>query len=174
MKPLLIALSFFTAAALACGNPSMSCGGNSECGSTQLPLIEPITYALGQMGMEDNSDIRTAIHLYKKEVRSLTPMIPTEAFQGSTFDPGAYALNSPDAKALKSQIDLFDTIYLVLNDEQKKQFPTLIGMYQHHMKFLNTSKMCNGEKKVCDSRKSKSCGAKSCDTPKSVKLTQKR
>ena len=169
MKPLLIALSFFTVAAFACSNPSSNCGNRSP-----LPLIEPITYALDQMGMGDNGDIRTAIHLYKKEVRTLTPSIPTEAFQGGNFNPGAYALNSPDAQALKAQIDLIDTIYLVLNDEQKKQFPTLIGIYQHHMKFANTTKMCGSAKKGYDSDKSKLCGAKSCDTPKSVKLTPKR
>ncbi|WP_310438692.1 hypothetical protein [Sulfuricurvum sp.] len=173
MKPLLIALSFFTAAALACGNPSNSFDSGYSAHSTPA-LIEPITYALDQIGMEDNSDIRTAVHLYKKEVRSLTPSIPTEAFQGSNFNPGAYALNSPDAKALKAQIDLFDTIYLILNDEQKKQFPIFIGMYQHHMKFVNSSKMCTSQKKGCDGDKSKSCGAKSCDTPKNVKLTPKR
>ncbi len=173
MKPLLIALSFFTAAALACGNPSNSFNSGYSAHSTPA-LIEPITYALDQIGMGDNSDIRTAIHLYKKEVRSLTPSIPTEAFQGSNFNPGAYALNSPDAKALKAQIDLFDTIYLILSDEQKKQFPTLIGIYQHHMKFINSSKMCAGQKKGCNNDKSKSCGAKSCDTPKNIKLTPKR
>ena len=173
MKPLLIVLSFFTAAALACGNPFNSCGSSCSTHSA-TPLIEPITYALDQMGLGDHSDIRTAIHFYKKEVRSLAPSIPVEAFQGGNFNPGAYALNSSDAKVLKAQIDLFDTIYLILNDEQKKQFPTLIGIYQHHMKFTSSSPMCKNEKKGCDTNKSKSCGSKSCDTPKSVKLTPKR
>jgi hypothetical protein len=173
MKPLLFALSLFSAAALACGNPSNSCGSGCSSHST-TPLIEPITYALDQMGIGDNADIRTAIRLYKKDLRSLEPTIPTEAFQGGNFNPGAYALNSPDAKALKAQIDLIDTIYLILNDEQKKQFPALIGMYQHHMKFINSPKMCGNAKKGCDNDKSKSCGTKSCDTQKSVKLTPKR
>lgn len=170
MKPLLFALSLLSVAAFACTNPSMS-GCNK---SSQLPLLEPISYALEQMKLEDNADIRTAIRLYKKDLRSLEPTIPTEAFDGGHFSPGTYALNSPDAKALKAQIDLFDTLYLILNDEQKKQFPLLIGMYQHHMKFVNSSKMCGTTKKGCDSDKSKSCGAKSCDAPKSVKLTPKR
>ena len=174
MKPLLIVLSFFTAAAIACGNPSMTCSANPPCASTQPPLMEPITYALEEMGLGDNSDVRTAIHLYKKEVRKLSPSIPTEAFAGGNFNPGAYALNSSDAKILKAQIDLFDTLYLILNDEQKKQFPTLIGIYQHHMKFTNTSKMCAKMPKGCNSNKSKSCETKSCDVPKSVKLTPKR
>lgn len=162
MKPLLLALSLFSAAAFACGNPSTACGESGGCNkNSQLPLLEPISYALEQMQLEDNSDIRTAIHMYKKDVRSLEPTIPTEAFDGGHFSPGAYALNSPDAKILKAQIDLFDTIYLILNDEQKKQFPVFLGMYQHHMKFTNSSKMCDGVKKGCD-------------TPKSVKLTPKR
>jgi hypothetical protein len=174
MKPLLIVLSFFTAAALACGNPSNSCGRGYSTAHSTTPLIEPITYALDQMGIGDNSDIRTALHLYKKEVRALSPSIPLEAFQGGNFNPGAYALNSSDAKVLKAQIDLFDTLYLILNDEQKKQFPTLIGIYQHHMKFTSSAPMCKNEKKGCDTNKSKSYGSKSSDTPKSVKLTPKR
>lgn len=173
MKPLLIALAFFTAAALACSNPSNSCGSRYSSHST-TPFIEPITYALDQMELGDNSDIRTAIHLYKKEVRSLSSSIPIEAFAGGNFNPGAYALNSSDAKVLKAQIDLFDTIYLILNDEQKKQFPTLIGMYQHHMKFASSSPMCKNEKKGCDTNKRKLCGSKSGETPKSIKLTPKR
>ncbi|MDD5052174.1 MAG: hypothetical protein PHO27_05510 [Sulfuricurvum sp.] len=168
MKPLLFALSLFSAAAFACGNPSSACGNGGCNQNPQIPLLEPISYALEQMQLEDNSDIRTAIHMYKKDVRSFEPTIPTEAFDGGHFSPGTYALNSPDAKMLKAQIDLFDTIYLILNDEQKKQFPIFLGMYQHHMKFINTPKMCDGGKKGCDSDKSKSCG------PKSIKLIPKR
>lgn len=173
MKPLLIVLSFFTVAALACSNPSGNC--SSGCwNSSAVPLIEPITYALEQMNIEDNADVRTALRMYKKEVRSLQPTIPTEAFAGGNFNPGAYALGSSDAKILKAQIDLFDTLYLILNDEQKKQFPTLIGIYQHHMKYISPSKSCEGGKKMCDGEKTKSCGTKSCDTSKGIKLTPKR
>lgn len=167
MKPLLIILSAFTTAVLACGNPS-------NCGKTSSSFLETLHYSLEQLKLEDNSDIKTAIRIYKKEVRFLENTIPIEAFSGGNFNPGAYALGSADAKILKAQIDLFDTIYLILNDEQKKQLPQLIGMYQHHMKYVSNPKMCGNEKKGCDTDKSKSCGTKSCDTPKSVKLTPKR
>lgn len=172
MKTLLIVLSFFTAAAFACNNPSNTCG--SGCSSLSSPFLETIGYSLEQMKLQDNADIRTAIRMYKKEVRPLSPSIPMEAFDGGHFNPGAYALNSSDAQILKAQIDLFDTLYLILNDEQKKQFPALMGMYQYHMKSLNSPKGCGSEKKGCDSDKNKSCGAKNCDTPKSIKLTPKR
>lgn len=168
MKPLLIILSFFTAAALACGNPSNSCQNGYS--NAPAPFLETLHYSLEQLKLEDNSDIKTAIRIYKKEVRSLEKTIPIEAFAGGNFNPGAYALGSADAQILKAQIDLFDTIYLILNDEQKKQLPVLIGMYQHHMKYVSNPKMCSTAKKGCDTDKSKSCGTKSCDTPKSVKL----
>lgn len=171
MKPLLIILSFFTAAALACGNPSDSCQKGHEASSA---FVETLHYSLEQLQLDDNSDIRTAVAMYKKEVQSLENAIPVEAFAGGNFNPGAYALGSADAKILKAQIDLFDTIYLILNNEQKKQLPVLMGMYQHHMKFINTPTMCSGTKKGCETDKSKSCGTKSCDTPKSVKLTPKK
>lgn len=177
MKSLLIALSFFTAAALACGNPSNTCNNTQIgcCRQGQTPLVETITYALQEMGMGENSDIRTALHLYKKEVRSLSPIVPVEAFQGENFSPGAYALNSSDAKVLKAQIDLFETIYLILNDKQKKEFPTLMGMYQHHMKFINTQKMCAGDLRAYENYKNSSCGSQSCDAKlKEIKRTQKR
>ncbi len=172
MKPLLIILSVFTAAALACGNPSNSCQNN--CGKNPSMFLETLHYSLEQLQLDDNSDIRTAVGIYKKEVRSLEKTIPVEAFAGGNFNPGAYALGSADAKILKAQIDLFDTLYLILNNEQKKQLPVLMGMYQHHMKFINGPKMCGGTKKGCDNDKSKSCETKSCDNPKSVKLTPKR
>lgn len=172
MKPLLVILTFFTAAALACGNPSNSC--QNGYGNASAPFLETLHYSLEQLKLEDNSDIKTAIRIYKKEVRSLENTIPIEAFAGGNFNPGAYALGSADAQILKAQIDLFDTIYLILNDEQKKQLPVLIGMYQHHMKYISASKSCSGGKKECERDKNKSCGSKSCDTPKSVKLTPKR
>ncbi len=168
MKPLFIVLSFFTAAAIGCTTPS------GKCANTPSSFLETLHYSLEQMNLDDNADIRTAVRMYKKEVRALEQTIPLEAFAGGNFNPGAYALGSADAKILKAQIDLFDTIYLILNDEQKKQLPQLIGLYQHHMQYLSNPKMCGNEKKGCDTDKSKSCGTKSCDTPKSVKLTPKR
>lgn len=172
MKPLLIILSVFTAAALACGNPSNSC--QNSCAKTSSSFLETLHYSLEQLKLDDNADIRTAVRMYKKEVSMLENTIPTEAFTGGNFNPGAYALGSADAKILKAQIDLFDTLYLILNDEQKKQLPVLMGMYQHHMKYITSSKACNTGKNGCDSDKRKSCGTENCDTPKSVKLTKKK
>lgn len=164
MRPLLLIISLFTVAAFACpGNgPSQRCGSGAA-----VPLIEPLSYALEQMKLQDNSDIRTAIRMYKKEVRSFSqmPEIPTEAFQGGNFNPGAYALNSPDAQILKAQIDLFDTIYLILNDEQKKELPMLIGIYQHHMKFSGRNGGCCDTANACGAPKAGDCGPKACPTP---------
>ena len=171
MKPLLIALGFISAAAFACNTPSNNC--DKGYGVPHSSFLETVHYSLEQLNLDDNADIRTAVQLYKKEVRSLERSVPTEAFAGGNFNPGAYALHSADAKTLKAQIDLFDTIYLILSDEQKKQFPVLIGMYQHHMKYIAPSKRCE-KKKMCGNDKAKICDTKKSDTPKSVKLTPKR
>lgn len=168
MRWIIMTFGFFTAAALACANPS-GCG--SGCAKGAIPLVETVTYAINELGLEENSDIQTALRLYRKEMRALSPKVPEEAFAGGHFNPAAYIAYSPSAKALQAQIDLFETIYLVLNDAQKKEFPRLMGMYQHHMKFISSSQPCDSPKKRCDTGKSKSCGTKSCYTPKSVELT---
>jgi len=199
MRLLFFALSFIGAAALACSNPSscgnasemseMACGMGNGCGHgcAGTSMVETIDYALSELKLQDNSDIKLAIKLYKKEMRSLKPQIPTDAFEGGTFNPEAYAKSATPAKALQAQIDLFDTIYLVLNEEQKKEFPTLIGVYQHHMSFLQVPKMCGMTPKACNTspamcapHKMGNCGNKSCPMPmkkmpmKKMLTTQKR
>jgi len=184
MRPLLIALSFIASAAMACGNPAMSCDTPSSscgtvaqsacgCGGGKVMILETITYALGELALSDNSDIRTAISLYKKEMRSLKPSIPTEAFEGGQFHPDLYAKSATPAHALQAQSDLFETIYLILNDEQKKEFPKLMGMYQHHMEYTGgKNKMCGtpagkcgNTPKMCDTPPYQGCGGKNCKSP---------
>ncbi len=149
MRFLPLLFAFAGSAVLACSNPQSSCMDEKRCGCSQMqhPLVETITYALGEMGLQDNSDIRAAIRMYKKDMRSMQPEIPLEAFRNGNFDPDVYAKNATPAKALQAQVDLFDTIYLILNDEQKKEFPKLIRMYQHHMRFITVPPMCM---KGCD------------------------
>lgn len=170
MRPLLLILSLFGAVALACGNPGAGCGpqagscatpAQSGCGcSGKTALLETITYAIDELGLADHGDIRTALALYKKEMRALKPHIPTEAFDNGKFDHEVYANNATPALALKAQSDLFETIYLVLNDEQKKAFPQLMGMYQHHMQYAGSPKMCGPKAANCCSTPSKTCGPK--------------
>ena len=184
MRSLLVALSFIGAAALACGNPCgggcstpASCGTNATaqcgCGMNQAPLLETITYALNELGLADNGDIRTAIRLYKKEMRTFKSKIPLDAFEGGQFRPDVYAKEAPPAYALQAQSDLFETIYLILNDEQKKEFPRLMGMYQHHMEFLTLPRKlcgtapgkCGTPAMMCDTPPYQGCGAKNCKAP---------
>lgn len=161
MRMLMIALGFFTTAALACGNPA-GCGG--WCAKGAIPLIETVSYAINELGLEENSDIHTALRLYQKEMRTLTPKVPEEAFVGGHFNAAAYVAYSPSAKALQAQIDLFETIYLILNDVQKKEFPKLMGMYQHHIQYALPFKGygcgSSGYAAQCDVRSSANCGAK--------------
>lgn len=183
-------IASFASAAFACGNPGMGCGQQTAhcstmdkeqgCGCNQhnIPLLETVTYALGELGLADNSDIRTALKLYKKEMRSLKPRIPTDAFENGTFNPVVYARNATPTQALQAQIDLFDTLYLILNDEQKQKFPQLMGMYQHHMEFAALPRICTGpfaKNGNCIGPMGKNSNAPMCDMPiKKMKTAPKR
>ncbi|MGD9717379.1 MAG: hypothetical protein AB7U26_09925 [Sulfuricurvum sp.] len=160
MRWIIMTFGFFTAVALACANPS---GCASGCAKGAIPLVETVTYAVNELGLEENSDIQTALRLYRKEMRTLSPKVPEEAFVGGHFNPAAYIAYSPSAKALQAQIDLFETIYLVLNDAQKKEFPRLMGMYQHHMQYVLPMKGgcgSSGYAAGCDVRSPTNCGTK--------------
>ncbi len=139
MRIAMLILGLISTAALACNTPSCGTGGCAQKGGA---LVETITYALEEIGAADNSDIQTAIRIYQKEMRALTPKVPEEAFVGGHFNPAAYTAYSPSAKVLEAQIDLFETIYMILNDRQKAEFPKLVGMYQHHIKFAPKGKSC--------------------------------
>lgn len=186
MKTLLFVLSFIGSAALACGgmgngpmqcgqmnNPSAGCSMEKGCGcSMGTPILETVTYALGELNLKDNPDIRLAIKLYKKDMRSLRPQIPTDAFANGTFNADLYAQNATPSKALKAQTDLFETIYMVLSDEEKIKFPQLMSMYQHHMSFINVPKMCNNKPMMgamgsagCGMHQPLNCGAQTCPMP---------
>ncbi len=160
MRYAMLTLGFFTAAALACGNPSYGCGGGCAKGGG-ASLIETVSFALEEMGLEDNSDIRTAMHLYQKEMRSMRPEIPDEAFSDGHFYPAVYAQKAMPSRAMEAQIDLFETIYMLLDEKQKQEFPLLMKMYQHHMQFAARGGrygMCDGTGPRYDNR----CGSPEC------------
>lgn len=177
MRFLVITLGFFTAAALACGNPGMGCDEGGGCGKGGVPLIETISYALEEMGLEENADIRTAMRLYHKEMRTLSPKVPLEAFEDGKFYPETYAKNATQARAVEAQVDLLETIYMVLNDKQKKEFPLLMGMYQHHMQFASRSKgygMCDKERGRCGFDPRETYGPDCPQPPRKKGITVKR
>jgi len=195
MRLIPVFISFIATAAFACGNMAMGCGQNQGgcsamdmqqgcgCSKHNIPLLETITYALGELGLADNSDVRTALKLYKKEMRTLKPRVPTDAFENGVFNAVVYARNASSTQALQAQIDLFDTLYLILDDEQKQKFPQLMGMYQHHMEFITLPKICTGpfaKNGNCMSGMGKMCHMQmgqmpSADKPmKKMKATPKR
>lgn len=165
MRMVMMVLGFFSAAALACGNPSCGCGQGGGYGAGEGSLMETLTFALEQVGMEENSDIQTAIQLYQKEMRSAKSGIPSEAFIDGNFYPAVYAQKAPPARAMEAQIELFETIYMILDDEQKKLFPRVIAMYQHHMQFAPGAKgyrMCGVKGSRCGYRNDNRCGSPEC------------
>lgn len=170
MRYMMMVIGMFGTALLACGNPS--CGYSDGCKKGNTSLIETISYALEEMGLEDNGDIRTAMHLYQKEMRSARPEIPDEAFSDGHFYPAVYAQKAMPARAMEAQIDLFETIYMVLDEKQKREFPALMKMYQYHMQFTGRGYgMCDGAAPRYDNR----CGSPDCPpVPRSRRAPSKR
>ena len=152
MRSIILALLLAGATAFACGASSNSCGNRSLCEKSTVPLVEPISYAFQQMHLEDNSDIRTAMAFYKKTMRTLTQDIPLDAFKEGHFNPDVFSKMATSSKILTAQKDLLETIDLILTDDQKKEFVMLIGIYQHHMKFLNQQE-CGNQKSSCSNKK---------------------
>lgn len=150
MKMLLLSL---------CASVAFACGGGNCANGKNDPFLEPIAYAVSHLGLEDKGDIGIAIKNYRKTVSQLEYKIPAEAFGGGNFNAGAYAVNSSDAKKLEAQIDLIDTLYMVFNDDQKKMFPVLLGIYQHHSDFNRGKGGCNNAKGACGFN-ANSCGTK--------------
>lgn len=158
MRLAVMVIGFFSTVLLACGNPPCGGGGYAK---GNVSLIETVAYAIEEMGMEENGDIRTAMRLYQKEMRSAHFAIPSEAFSDGSFYPAVYAQKAAPARALEAQIDLFETIYMVLNDKQKKEFPVLMQMYQHHMQFAGRGyRMCDGPGR--GERYDNRCGSPDC------------
>ncbi len=118
--------------------PGGMCGPKSHMyrpGST----LGTIKYALDRIGLKDNADIKLAIHEYKKTVRALKRGMNTDAFKHGKFDVELYKKNSRKQQKLLAEIDLFETIYLVLNDTQKVDFHRLMAAHQHYLSLDNVA-----------------------------------
>ena len=135
-------------------------GKQGKCGSKKMErpgsTLGTVKYALEKMGLRDNGDIKVAIHEYKKTVRGLKRGMNTDAFKEGRFDPEVYRQNSRKTTKLQAEVDLFETIYLVLTDEQKKQFHILMAGHQHFMGLENV-----GPDGTCMSKQA--CAGCGCD-----------
>jgi len=133
MKKIVMFMILGTLALVACpdGNrcnshQKMGCQGYYKGGNVLATLND----ALEEMGRADDADIKLAIHSYKMGLASSQGGVNTEAFKGGSFDKELYMKESRLQLKLQAQVDLFETIYLVLNAKEKKQLYTLMRAYQ--------------------------------------------
>ena len=161
---LLFTLLFLGATLLACG-----CNHKQHAPSN---MLETLKYALIMMDLQDNSDIRTAITLYKRDMKAVDKGFNADAFKGGKFDPKVYRDTHAATKKIDAQIELFDTLYLILNEAQKKRLHQLMAGHLHYLNILakESPKSCgSGMHQNCKTNKgcgntNKSCASKACDT----------
>jgi len=150
---------------------SFACGCGCEKGCAKPGgTVDTLTYALKLMELDDEPDIKLALHGFKSSMRALERGVPVEAFKDGKFDKEAYVKNSYLTQKINAQIDLFETVYLVLNDEQKKQLHLYMAAHQHYLSLLRKeSGMGCDKKRACDGKgplKMKGCDSKTdCDKP---------
>jgi len=141
MKKLFFGLILSTLSVLACPNggickPQMNNTCHENYKSTSL--LGTLYYVLKKMNKIDDADIKLAIHSYKMDIAGMKRGINPQAFKEGKFDKDLYREKSRSRLKLQAQVDLFETIYLVFNNEEKKSFYTLMTKYQEQLKTEGT------------------------------------
>ncbi len=144
---LFLALLFTASTLLACQN---SC--NKARSST---LLDTLDYALIVMDLQDDADINTAIALYKRDMKALSRQFDTEAFKEGKFNPDTYRANHVSSQKIDAQIALFETLYLILTDAQKKRLHQLMSAHIHYIDVV-----AKEAPKACHKGCGKSCAHK--------------
>jgi hypothetical protein len=139
-KTLLIALAM-TASLMAC--PQGSCAAGN-CGTAYRSggVLDTLTYALGVMKLLDDPAIERAIHGYTTSQSNLSCGIDTEAFKDGKFDKSLYVNNSILTKKVQAQVELFETLYRVLDEKQKVRLHQLMAAHRHYIDTLKKENPC--------------------------------
>lgn len=158
MRLTLIGFIFLATSLFACPNGCGNAGSPMMGKSCHQKMYRPgstlgtLKYALHIMQLNDEPDIKVAIHGYKRTLMSLPRGMNTDAFKAGKFDKELYIKNSRKQQKLAAEIDLFETIYLVLDDKQKEELHRLMAAHQHYLSLNNCS---SGQ----------GCGVKNCHCP---------
>jgi len=108
-------------------------------------------------------------------MRSIKRGMPIKSLDNGQFNKKVFLRDHPMNQRLAAKADLLETIYLILNKEQKKKFQMLMGAHQYKMQLNNGAycqgKQCHGKMGqgiMCDGKKcdGKMCKGKVCQKPK--------
>jgi hypothetical protein len=144
-----IITALLTSFLFACGNNS--CDQNQN----QKGLIGTLTYALNIMEMRNQSDIKVAFALYKRDIKAIERSLNVKAFEGARFDKELFIKEHAYYKKLEAQVDLIDTIYLVLNHDQREELHRLMAAHEHYLALLRkeSPQLC-ADKTSCQKKES--------------------
>ena len=134
-------------------------------------FIGNIKHALKSLPLakEEWGDVRLAIASYKKSKHDIKRGTPLKALEGGKFNKELFIASHPLNKKILAKAELLETIYLILNDDQKKRFPMLLGAntYFGGQMCVNKGdgKVCPVDGKTCDKKgqAGKNCKGKKCD-----------
>lgn len=152
----LFALLLAVSLSFACGCGTNSCGGDYKPGGT----LDTLDYALELLKRDKDPDVKLALATFKKKVQSLKRGVPVKAFENGKFDKKAFIDESYLTQKIQAQVDLFETLYGILDNAEKKQLHILMAAHQHYLKMLfkeNNFGCKSGAN--CDCGASCQCGA---------------
>jgi len=122
-------------------------------GRSMMPkayFLKNLRYTLKNLKISkaDWADVKLAFASYKTDLKKIDLNTPVKSLQNGKFDRKLFLNSHPAQKKLAAQADLIETIYLLLNADQKKRFPMLMGASQHYFK-LHPSR-CDQSDKSCN------------------------
>ena len=123
--------------------------GNKMCMTRKSHFLKNLHYTLKNLKLSksDWSDVKLAINNYKMDMKKLDKGTPLKSVQNGKFDRKIFLNSHPLQKKLAFQADLLETVFLVLNKEQKSRFAMLMGASQYYCKLHPQGKKRSG--KMC-------------------------
>ncbi len=137
--------------------------GTGKCNKGSYgPFKSTIKYALKNLNLSkgDWGDVKIAFRSYNEQMRSIKYGIPLKSLENGQFNKKVFLSDHPLQQKLMAKAELLETIFLILNTEQKKKFQMLIGAHQYKMQ-LNGNANCQGN--YCNNKQGMLCQGKICD-----------
>lgn len=108
-------------------------------GRSMMPkayFLKNLRYTLKNLKLSksDWADVKLAFASYKTDLKKIDLSTPVKSLQNGKFNRELFLNSHPTQKKLAAQADLIETIFLLLDAEQKKRFPMLMGASQHYFK----------------------------------------
>ena len=112
-------------------------------------FLKNIHYTLKNLKISksDWGDVKLAIASYKTGMKKLAMNTPVKSLQNGKFNRKVFFNSHPMQKKLAAQADLIETVFLLLNKDQKNRFAMLMGASQRYYELH--PKMCQTKGKSC-------------------------